>query len=128
MHNLTDICGIQHTQPHYFLGEMRFCALLLTNFGKGTSLVQERDWGFESEIRRCHGEFDIFRRRITAVDTDFIRSDCCVSAFVKNLESVLVKTMEDGAMTKDISASIAELKHAKFAFTVKFIDTVARTL
>jgi isocitrate dehydrogenase len=50
-----------------------------------------------------------------------------VIAFAKRLESVVVKTIEDGVMTKDLAA-IAEPRPAKHALTEEFIDEVARRM
>ncbi len=50
-----------------------------------------------------------------------------VVAFAKKLESVVIKTIEEGVMTKDLAA-IAEPKPAKYALTDEFIDAVAEKL
>ena len=50
-----------------------------------------------------------------------------VVAFAKKLESIVIKTIEEGAMTKDLAA-IAEPKPAKYALTEEFIDAVAKKL
>jgi isocitrate dehydrogenase len=50
-----------------------------------------------------------------------------VVAFAKKLESVVVKIIEDGVMTKDLAA-IAEPTPANYALTEEFIDAVARKL
>ena len=50
-----------------------------------------------------------------------------VVAFAKKLESVAVKTIEEGVMTKDLAA-IAEPKPANYATTETFIDNVAKKL
>jgi len=50
-----------------------------------------------------------------------------VAAFAKKLESVVVRTIEDGVMTRDLAA-IAEPKPAKYALTEEFIDAVAEKL
>ncbi len=50
-----------------------------------------------------------------------------VVAFAKKLEAVVVKTIEDGVMTKDLAA-IAEPKPTKYALTEEFIDVVAKKL
>jgi isocitrate dehydrogenase len=47
-----------------------------------------------------------------------------VVEFARRLESIVVKTIENGIMTKDL-AVIAEPKPAKYAFTEEFIDKVA---
>jgi isocitrate dehydrogenase len=47
-----------------------------------------------------------------------------VVEFARRLESIVVKTIENGIMTKDLAA-IAEPKPAKYAFTEEFIDKVA---
>ncbi len=50
-----------------------------------------------------------------------------VAAFAKKLESVVIRTIEDGVMTKDL-ATIAEPNPEKYALTEEFIDTVAKKL
>jgi isocitrate dehydrogenase len=50
-----------------------------------------------------------------------------VVTFAKKLESVVIKTIEEGIMTKDLAA-IAEPKPAKYALTDEFIDAVAEML
>jgi isocitrate dehydrogenase len=50
-----------------------------------------------------------------------------VAAFARKLESAVIRTIEDGTMTKDL-AMIAEPKPAKHALTEEFIDAVARRL
>jgi len=50
-----------------------------------------------------------------------------VAAFAKKLESVVIKTIEDGIMTKDLAA-IAEPKPAKYTLTEEFIDAVSKKL
>ena len=50
-----------------------------------------------------------------------------VVAFARNLETVVVKTIESGVMTKDL-AVIADPKPEKYALTEEFIDAVAKQL
>ncbi|MDA8099713.1 MAG: NADP-dependent isocitrate dehydrogenase [Nitrospiraceae bacterium] len=50
-----------------------------------------------------------------------------VVAFCKRLEAAVIKTIESGVMTKDLSV-IAEPRPAKYALTEEFIDTVAKQL
>ncbi len=50
-----------------------------------------------------------------------------VVKFAQKLESVVVKTIESGIMTKDLAA-IAEPKPGKYALTEEFIDKVAAQL
>ncbi len=50
-----------------------------------------------------------------------------VTAFARRLESIVVKTIEDGTMTRDLAA-IAEPKVAKYALTEEFIDAIAKQL
>lgn len=50
-----------------------------------------------------------------------------VTAFARRLESIVVKTIEDGTMTKDLAA-IAEPRPGKYALTEEFIDTIAARL
>ncbi len=50
-----------------------------------------------------------------------------VAAFAKKLESVVIRTIEDGVMTRDL-ATIAEPNPEKYALTEEFIDTVAKKL
>ena len=50
-----------------------------------------------------------------------------VVAFARNLEAVVVKTIESGVMTKDL-AVIADPKPEKYALTEEFIDAVAKQL
>jgi isocitrate dehydrogenase len=47
-----------------------------------------------------------------------------VVAFAKKLESVAIKTIESGVMTKDLAA-IAEPRPGKYSLTEEFIDAVA---
>ncbi|MGE5808756.1 MAG: NADP-dependent isocitrate dehydrogenase [Nitrospirota bacterium] len=50
-----------------------------------------------------------------------------VVAFAKRLEEVVIRTVEDGVMTKDL-ASIAEPRPAQHALTEEFLDAVAKRL
>ena len=50
-----------------------------------------------------------------------------VVAFAKRLESVVIKLIEDGTMTKDLAA-IAEPRPANYALTEQFLDQVAARL
>jgi isocitrate dehydrogenase len=50
-----------------------------------------------------------------------------VVSFARRLESIVVKTIEDGTMTKDLAA-IAEPKVAKYALTEEFINKLATQL
>jgi isocitrate dehydrogenase len=50
-----------------------------------------------------------------------------VVAFARRLESIVVKTIEDGIMTRDLAA-IAAPKVGKYALTEEFIDRVAAQL
>ncbi len=50
-----------------------------------------------------------------------------VVKFARRLEAVVVATIEEGTMTKDLAA-IAEPKPGKFALTEEFIDAVAKRL
>jgi isocitrate dehydrogenase len=50
-----------------------------------------------------------------------------VVQFARKLETIVVKTIEAGIMTKDLAA-IAEPKPGKYALTEEFIDTVAKQL
>ena len=50
-----------------------------------------------------------------------------VVAFAKRLESIVIKTIEDGTMTKDLAA-IAEPRPANYALTEQFLDQVAARL
>ena len=50
-----------------------------------------------------------------------------VVAFAKKLESIVVKIIEEGVMTKDLAA-IAEPKPAKYALTEEFIDIISKKL
>lgn len=50
-----------------------------------------------------------------------------VVLFAKKLESVVINTIEDGVMTKDLAA-IADPKPGKYALTEEFIDAVASRL
>lgn len=50
-----------------------------------------------------------------------------VTAFARKLESVVIRTIEYGTMTKDLAA-IAEPNPGKYAFTEEFIDAVAKQL
>jgi isocitrate dehydrogenase len=50
-----------------------------------------------------------------------------VSAFAQRLESIVVKTIEEGIMTKDLAA-IAEPKARTYARTEEFLDAVATRL
>jgi len=50
-----------------------------------------------------------------------------VTAFARRLESIVVKTIEGGTMTKDLAA-IAEPKPGKYALTEEFIDAIAARL
>jgi isocitrate dehydrogenase len=47
-----------------------------------------------------------------------------VAAFARELESAVIKTIEDGIMTKDLAA-IAEPRTGKYALTEEFLDRVA---
>jgi isocitrate dehydrogenase len=50
-----------------------------------------------------------------------------VVAFAKRLESIVIKTIEDGTMTKDLAA-IAEPRPSNHALTEQFLDQVAAQL
>ncbi len=50
-----------------------------------------------------------------------------VTAFARRLESIVVKTIEKGIMTKDLAA-IAEPKITQYALTEEFLDAVAAQL
>ncbi|HSB34672.1 MAG TPA: NADP-dependent isocitrate dehydrogenase [Nitrospirota bacterium] len=50
-----------------------------------------------------------------------------VVAFAKRLEEIVIRTVEDGVMTKDL-ASIAEPRPAQHALTEEFLDAVAKRL
>jgi isocitrate dehydrogenase len=50
-----------------------------------------------------------------------------VAAFTRKLEGAVIKTIEDGIMTKDLAA-IAEPQPAKYALTEEFLDHVATRL
>jgi isocitrate dehydrogenase len=50
-----------------------------------------------------------------------------VVQFARKLETIVVKTIESGTMTKDLAA-IAEPKPGKYALTEEFIDAVAKQL
>ncbi len=50
-----------------------------------------------------------------------------VTAFARRLEQVVVTTIEDGTMTKDLAA-IADPKPAKYALTEEFLNAVAKRL
>jgi len=50
-----------------------------------------------------------------------------VVAFARKLESVVIKSIESGIMTKDLAA-IAEPRPANHAQTEEFLDTVAARL
>jgi isocitrate dehydrogenase len=50
-----------------------------------------------------------------------------VVAFANKLETVVIKLIEDGIMTKDLAA-IAEPNPVKYALTEEFIDAVAKKL
>ncbi len=50
-----------------------------------------------------------------------------VVAFAKKLESIVIRTIENGVMTKDLAA-IAEPRPGKHALTGEFIDAVAKQL
>jgi isocitrate dehydrogenase len=50
-----------------------------------------------------------------------------VTAFARRLETIVVKTIEDGVMTKDLAA-IAEPKVNNYALTREFIDEIAARL
>ncbi len=50
-----------------------------------------------------------------------------VVEFARRLEAIVVRTIEDGTMTKDLAA-IAEPRPGKYALTEEFIDAVAKQL
>jgi isocitrate dehydrogenase len=50
-----------------------------------------------------------------------------VTAFARRLQTIVVKTIEDGVMTKDLAA-IAEPKVNNYALTREFIDEIAARL
>jgi len=50
-----------------------------------------------------------------------------VVAFARNLEAIVIRTIEGGVMTKDLAA-ISEPRPGKYALTGEFIDAVAKGL
>jgi isocitrate dehydrogenase len=50
-----------------------------------------------------------------------------VVAFARKLEDIVIRTIENGVMTKDLAA-IAEPRPGKYALTGEFIDAVAQQL
>lgn len=50
-----------------------------------------------------------------------------VTAFARRLETAVIRTIEEGVMTKDL-ASISEPRPAKYALTEEFIEEVAKRL
>ena len=50
-----------------------------------------------------------------------------VVAFARKLEAIVVRTIENGMMTKDLAA-IADPRPKKHALTEEFIDAVAEEL